>query len=466
MTSTASTAKTGSAAVSEVPFSLRLGWGVGTLGTAILFNSYALFMLFYLVNVVGLPVALATTLIFIARIFDMLIDVPIGIMSDRTKSRWGRRRPWLLAGSFAAGLSFMLMFNIHVPDVQHQLAQSALVLAGFFFFTVGYSMFNVPYMAMPAEMTNGYDERTALMSFRVMFITLGGLFANIMGNGVVSAFGDNVSMGYSMMGVLIGIGVFFAMLACFFGTAKAKMTEHETTDYTLTEQFSLMVSNKPFFMLICAKFCQLIAVSGSAAISIFLVRNVLGFEQSAIIWFGITSTIGSLIGIPIWVRAAKILGKRTAWVTALTLFALTALTWLLAERGDGMVPYLTRGFFLGFFSAGVLLMGFAILPDTIEYDYRRTGMRREGLFASVYSFAENSASAVGPLIVGFIMAFMGYESARAGQLAAQLPEAIQSVYIGASIVPAGMMLLSCVFLFFYDLSEEKLKNAGRVSEQR
>jgi GPH family glycoside/pentoside/hexuronide:cation symporter len=461
MTSTASTAKADS--TPEVSVGLRLGWGIGTLGTAALFNTFSIFILFYLVNIVGLSPALAGTLIFVARIFDMAIDPPIGVLSDRTNSRWGRRRPWMFWGAFVAGGSFLLMFNFPAA-IEAEWLKVVYVLTGFFFFSLGYSMFNVPYMAMPAEMTNSYNERTALMSFRVFFIGVGGFLAGGIGNLVITRFGNDGPLGYSIMSIMIASVVCLAMLACVWGTAKAKMNYHEQTEHTWQEQIQLLLSNKPFFMLICTKFCHLMAVSATAATIIFLTRNILGLPQQDIFWFSVTQLVASTVALPFWVWVAKNFGKRNAWVFAIGCFALTSLTWLLAGKGDPFWTFLLRSGLLGFFSAGILMMGFSILPDTIEYDYKRTGMRREGTFSAIYSFIENSASAFGPLAVGAILSIFNYAPSRAGALVEQTAEATRGVYVGASLLPASLMLLSCLFLFAYDLNEDKLKNATRIQK--
>ena len=155
----------------NVDLSLRAGWGVGALGVALLFNTYSTLLLFYLTNIAGVAAGVAGTLLAIAKAYDWATDVPMGILSDRTRSRFGRRRPWLLLGAFVCGGAFVMLFS--TPAEASDTLKAAYVLGALILFNTGYTLFNVPHLSMPAEMSASYDERTAIMSFRAVAIVLG-----------------------------------------------------------------------------------------------------------------------------------------------------------------------------------------------------------------------------------------------------------------------------------------------------
>jgi GPH family glycoside/pentoside/hexuronide:cation symporter len=209
------------ARAAPVPFSIRLGWGVGSLGVSILFNSYAVLLLFYLTNIVGMRVEVAGLLLTIAKLYNVVVDVPIGVLSDNTRSRWGRRRPWMLAASFLCAAVFVMMFNVPPPleDGASSGDTSAYVLASLLLYATAYSCFNVPYMAMPGEMSDSYHERTAIMSFRVVFIQFGYLIGVGAAPRIAQALGGGLE-GYGVVGWLLGVAAGLAMLASFFGTAR------------------------------------------------------------------------------------------------------------------------------------------------------------------------------------------------------------------------------------------------------
>ena len=184
-----------------------IGWGVGSLGTGTVYNALALFGLFYLTTVVGLEPALAGSLFFVTKIYDAFSDPLMGVISDRTRHRLGKRRPYLLAGAFLLGVSFLLIFII--PPLSSTALTVSVVVAALLFHATAYTVFSVPYLAMPAEMTSDYDERTKMMSYRVLFLMLGVTVGSVAGPKIV-ALGEG-QVGYRLMAIT------FATVACLAG---------------------------------------------------------------------------------------------------------------------------------------------------------------------------------------------------------------------------------------------------------
>ena len=154
-----------------IPQGVRVSWGAGALGVALLMNAIGILALFYMVNVLGMEPALAGTLYFLTKLLDIVSDPIVGSWSDRIKSPAGRRRPFMLAGAFVSACSFVLIFTTPIFDAQWLTA--AYIFAALAIYTFGYTLFNVPYMAMPAEMTDSYHERSAIHGYRMVFIASG-----------------------------------------------------------------------------------------------------------------------------------------------------------------------------------------------------------------------------------------------------------------------------------------------------
>lgn len=159
----------------RLPLKTCLSWGMGTVAMSILFNSYAVLTLRFMTDTLGIAAALAGTILLGAKVYDAITDPIMGLVTDRTKSRWGRRRPWLLVGAIVCATAFVAQFSVS-PDAGSVVLLVALALI---LMRTGYTIFNIPYMAMAAEITSGagdqYHQRSYLMSYRVGAICIGQL---------------------------------------------------------------------------------------------------------------------------------------------------------------------------------------------------------------------------------------------------------------------------------------------------
>jgi len=440
-----------------VPFATRLGWGIGSLGAAILFNSYAVLLLFYLTNVVGMKVQVAGLLLTIAKLYNVVCDVPIGLLSDRTHSRFGRRRPWMLAASFLCAAAFVVMFNVPQPAAPGATATVAYVLGSLLLYATAYSMFNVPYMAMPGEMSDSYHERTAIMSYRVIFIQVGYLIGVGLAPRLAKALGGG-STGYGRIGWLLGMAAGIAMLASFFGTARARATAREAARYSAREQFMSALGNRPFLLLSAFKLLTLFSGATVTATLLFFVKNVLRHDPGIMLWYSIGYAGAALVTVPlVWVKLSARIGKHRALMVATLGFLVVVLSWLLASPGESEWVFTLRAFALGSFAAGKLLLGMTLLPDIMEYDSLRTGMRREGVFAGAYSLVEKSAYALSPLVLSLILGAFGYRESVNDAFVEQSSEALFGIYLNIAVVPAVCNGLAALVLLRYDLTEARLR---------
>ncbi|MDX2141719.1 MAG: MFS transporter [Rhodospirillaceae bacterium] len=432
----------------------QIGWAAGTHGTSTMIGVLVTIMLGYLTTVLGIEAAIAGAIIFASRLYDMIIDPLMGHVSDRTQSRFGRRRVYLLWGAAACFVSFVLVFNVSMID--DMTTRVVYVAALLFLFNTAYTIFNIPYLAMPAEMTEHYHERTVLMSYRVVFFTTSSLFIFLGTAQLTKVFG--AQQGYALFGWLVGGVMALSMLVAFLSSARAPRTERtEGPRPALAEQIRLVMGNRPFVVYLGVKLLQLTAQASSNAALIFFGVYVLKNQQALLIAFGSFFPLGTLLAIPAWTWAGRRIGKRNGFMLAAVSYAIIMLTWLLSQEGETTALLGARLFLLGAAVAGILVMGFAILPDTIEYDRRRTGINREGVYAGLYSTMEKLAAAFGPLIFGGYLSAAGFESSQGGAIVAQPDAALSAIYIGMAVFPAAASLLSAALLSLYDLDEAKLK---------
>ena len=172
-------------------FKTKFGWGIGTLTVSLMFQANGLLLLVYLTDFVNMQAATAGLLIGLSKIYDAVTDPVMGRISDRTNTRWGKRRPYVLLGTLLCALSFLLLFNLALFSESENII--LITLFALILNATGYTIFNVPYLAMPSEITNDYDARTDLMSYRVMAVAAGQLGGSALGPALVVYFGSGAA---------------------------------------------------------------------------------------------------------------------------------------------------------------------------------------------------------------------------------------------------------------------------------
>jgi glycoside/pentoside/hexuronide:cation symporter, GPH family len=457
----------------RLPIGLKLSWATGALGVALLMNGISALTLVYMVSVLQMEPWLAGALLAITRLYDAVSDPIAGIMSDRTVSKMGRRRPFLIWGAAISGVSFFLCLAspfigpFDDPLKGQGLYAAAYMLGVLILYSTGYSLFNVPYMAMPAEMTDGYHERSSIHGYRVMLASLGGMLAqsgSLLVIGLTGKEAGRAGIGEEDWGTFLWIGaiggaiITATMLVTFFGTAKARQIERPQRELPWNVQLGAFVRNVPFMQILSVKLLQLIGLSFSSSALIFMAVNILGLNPAKLAYIGITMVVTVLLFTQPLMMLGKVIGKRGGYIVS-SLFTIgVALSW--AFEGPGTVSdgeLIIRGVANGIAFAGNVAFAMSMLTDTMELDAHRTGMRREGMFTALYSFVEKIAAATGPFIVGIALSAAGFNPQTPPKEVTD--EVRQAVLLGVTWAPVAFMALSVVILAFYKLDKSDLNKA-------
>ena len=449
----------GHAEIDETPLSIRTlsGWGLGTLGAATLYQLLSVFLLKYLVDIVGIGAVAAGALIFATKIYDGVIDPLVGIASDRTKSRWGRRRPYILVGGMIFGLSSIATFA--VPALHDSVLLLAYLAVVLLVNTTGYALVSIPYLAMPAEMTRDPHQRTRIMSFRVAGLGMAQILGPALGPFLIAWAGGGLR-GYAFMGACVGTMVVAASSACFVLTAKAPVLDIEAQPrVSLGARIRTATGNTPFMVLLLVKFSNLIGVNFFFAALPFVFTVVLKRGYGALGSYFLLQAIGIFASQPVWVRLSRRLGKRLSYALAALLYALSTASWVLSGPGDSQAAVLARAIVIGVAGGGLLLAGQSMLPDAIAYDFRRTGLRREGVFAGLYTTAEKVSVAVASLLIGAILGAAGYVGGKHGDHV-QTVHVVQTVGL-MMLTPALFQGLSALALIFLSSAARRLSASLR-----
>jgi GPH family glycoside/pentoside/hexuronide:cation symporter len=458
----ATDAETGGTQTRDISYFLIIGWGIGMAAMTFFMFANTL-VLPYLVDYAGVPVALAGILISASKIYDAVADPLIGVVSDRTNSRWGRRRPYLFWGSIGFFISWMLVFNI--PHGLSGYALSGYCLMVLLFFSTVYGIFSVPYNAMPAEMTDHYHTRTVLMSARAIAQTVGFSAVGYMAPVLIGYFGGG-SAGHGSMSVVLGIMTMILGLICFFMTSRAKSyAPDRADDIGFRAQVSLMLRNKYFFLLLLSYVFLMAAVAMMNASAIFYTRRIIHASDSRVGLLFATLSIGTFISLPFWVWASGKLGKRATYILGTLALAACEMTWYLAKPDEPVFLFVLRNIATGISSGAVQMMGQSMLPDTIEFDRRTTGLRREGVYAALYTTSEKVSMAIGVTIIGLVLSLTGYIPTP-GEEVVQPASAIAGIYASFALLPAIFLVISGGVIFFYRLDEKTLKSATLSADRQ
>lgn len=441
----------------KLPLSLYFGWGLGTLGlTTFMVGSYLL--LRFMTDYMDVPPALAGTIFALAKIYDGVADPIFGSFSDRTRTRWGRRRPFLLAGAFACALTFMLAFN--TPVMPTRMGAVVMLVGLLLLHATSYAIFAVPYMAMPAEMTDNPHERSKLMSFRVVNGSLGNLAGGWATASLIAWFGGGLA-GHRAMGIVIGLLIFAVLFGCFLLTGKARRRDAGTIGHVpYRQQIRAASNNRPFVILQCAKLMLLSAAALHTASAAFFVQRRLEASDA---WLGAiyaTLTIGTIVAQPFWLWLARRWGKRNTYTVGGLFTALVWLSWLPFGPGTTWLTIVIIGLLAGFGNGGIVMISQSMLPDTIEHEYRTTGLRIEGSFAGVYIMVEKLGQAIGASLAGIALGMFGYVQSKAGVHVVQPASAVLGITLTYSVFSTMFLLISVVVMRFYPLDERDMSLRG------
>lgn len=438
-----------------------LGFSVGTVGVSIMLNAVTAYYPAFMSTVLGQSPEVAGFLLMASKLFDALIDLAVGAMSDRTRSRWGRRKPWLLAGGVLSAASFLMIFS---PPELSQGAITIYMIAALLLYSLAYSLFNVPYMALPAELTDGFHERTRLLSWRTLFVSAGQLLS-MAGTAALIQRGGGGAEGYATMGLVMALIIGGAMTATALAVPVTKGAAPRSGQHMPTlGQLRAIVSNRPYMLLLGAKVFQFLAFASIASCGVLYLLNVLGVGYRGQIILAVTQNVVQALSLPLWVRLSRAQGKRTTYLFGVVLFCLGALSWLTATRDISTLGIVARGLLSGAGSGGIILMSISMLGDTQAYDRFITGEGREGLLSSTVAVIEKVSFALGVAVLGMFLKAFDYVPTFGGKIVEQPPSAVLALKLGFAVLPAAIYAINAAFICRYDLDEAKL-NAARDAAQ-
>ncbi|WP_261811549.1 MFS transporter [Microbacterium aurugineum] len=435
-------------------------YAIGSLGTGGYATLPGLVLTYFLTDNLGVAALAAGLIVTAAKIWDVLIDPLIGAASDRQLARTGSRRGFMVTGALALPLFFALTFA--VPPSWGPVTGAVSVLLAFLATATAFSLFQVPYVALPAELTGNYDERTRLLGWRVVVLTAAILLFGAGGPALRNAGSDPV-LGYLLMGIASGLAIGIGMLiAARTADIAARRNAHTSgapiVSSTWRDQymsgFRALGRSQPFRALLGTFVLQALATGTMLAGAQYVATWVLRSEDAVTLVF--VALVGpALLTTPAWTALARRTGKERAFAIASGLFTAAAATLVIAVWTPGAWIYASVAV-AGIAYAGLQSLPMAMLPDVISHDERTSGPGQAGTFTGIWTAGETVGFALGATAVSLTLATTGYISTVAGATVEQPAAAITGIVLSFSILPAALMAASLLTLRRYRLRREDI----------
>lgn len=362
--------------------------------------------LYFLTDIVRVPAALAGVVVLVSKIWDAVIDPALGFLTDRTKTRWGRRRPYFLFGIPLIFLSFVFLW--YPLPVESDLARGIFALAGYMFAALISSAIMIPYNSLASELTNDYIERTSLTNIRLIFSGAAALISAVVPSAIIKLFPDQ-RVGYPMMGVVMGLFYALPYIFTFRWTKERPEFQAEAPALNLKRLFIDPFKLKTFRKILWLFLLGQMTLDLVSAIVVYYCMYYLGRENLTTVIMGILLAV-QLLGVPVFSAASARSSKKSAYIAASALRLLASgLIWFVGR--DSQVAWLfALAALLGVGNAGSIVMIYSMLADLPDADELFSHERREGMYFGVISFLRQVSTAIVLFLLSLAISATGYRA--------------------------------------------------------
>jgi len=430
----------------------KAGWGLADMGIVVFVIVKQLLVLSFLTNYLNVPVGIAGLLTTSVLIFDIITDPIVGYLSDRTHSRWGRRVPWMVIGALILSGGIIGLFG--VPQ-SLSLSGTIIWVGGFFALaTVGFTMVAIPYGATAGEMTQDPKERSTMMGFRMAFASVGIL----LGGAVIPQLAGGTRDGHFIAAIYVAPIIILSIWGSLWSTRTApRILSPSARGFMST--WLLVFKNKPFVILVCLYGIMTLAIAlitaGLPFAAIYLIfdsgNSLLSPASTAL---GILSLLfacfvfGSILSQAFWVWMSARLGKVGALIFGLVIYIILLIAIFVNLPSVDIMLMAILFVVAGMTNGAYQQIPWAIYPDLMDITRSESGDAIEGAFSAIWLFGQKVANAIAPLILSLILALFGWRESGEG-FTDQVPEALRALQNSITILPAFILALAILGLFYF-----------------
>ena len=456
----------------------KIGYGFGDMASSMFWKIFGMFLAFFYTDVFGISAVAAGTMFFIARIFDAVIDPVIGVMADRTKSRWGKYRPYLLWVAIPFAVMGTLMF--FTPDFG---STGKLIYAyiTYILMMLVYSLINVPYASLLGVISSEPNERSVLSSYRMSFAFIGSFITFMLLQPLVDYFGQGgprsatvgIStdpMAWTKAVAIIGAICVVLFYLCFRNTKERVVEIDKSAENTsVMKDLKLLIHNTPWWILIATGLAALMfnALRDTVAVYYFKYYIIDNYKMAATGWtlttiYFLIGTAANIVGVVMAPSLSKKYGKKNTYIIAMLIGAILSCGFFFTKNIAGMF---ILQIFVSICAGYVLPLLWSMFSDICDHQELTTGRRAAGLIFSSSSFSQKFGWAIGPAIVLWVLAASGYIEPHGAETVVQPESTIFGMRLLISFLPSIACLLAVVGMIFYPLSDKKVKENAEALEQ-
>ena len=439
--------------VERLTLKTRIGYGIGDIAVCLYWSGVGLYLLYFYTDVVGISGSLAGLIYFIGMAWDAATDPFMGYMAERTRTKWGVYRPYLLFGNIPLALSFVLLF--WVPPLEGSSLFFFLLFANLLHRTC-FTLVSVPFSSLTPRITSDSQERTNLTGFRMLGAQTGtNLMALLAFPIIFWVGGEDESMGFIVLASIAGITAILIHSITFI-TVKEPDNDQgiERVGGSLADAARAIGKNKPFWLVFSATLIVGITTIFFGNNLIYYTKYALDLhEHQGTILF--TSGIVAFLSIPIWWIISNRLGKKITWLISSTI-TLSSLILFYFYDIKTLNELLFLVAFIGFGSGAGGILFWSMLPDTIEYGEVHTGVRSESSLYGFMTFAQKGSIAIAVLILGWVLDAIGYQANQAMSLTT-----IDNMKIIMTLIPILGISCSLIIIYFYPIDSKMHKDLLR-----
>lgn len=451
----------------------KIGYGFGDMASSMFWKLFGAYLMIFYTDVFGLPAAVVGTMFLITRIWDSAFDPIVGVVADRTHSRWGKFRPYLLWLAVPFGIIGILTFV--TPDWS-PTGKLIYAYVTYSLMMMIYSAINVPYASLLGVMSPNPKERNTLSTYRMTFAYIGSFIALLLFMPLVNFFSGNSKeladqqTGWTMAVVVIAILCIVLFFGCFAWT-KERVRPIKETQNPLKEDLKDLFKNKPWWILLGAGVAALVFNSIRDGATVYYFKYFVVEEDYATVsFFGMSFVLSGLylalgqaaniIGVIAAAPVSNRIGKRNTYMWAMIIATVLSVIFYWFDKEDLIWMFVFQAL-ISVCAGSIFPLLWSMYADCADYSELKTGNRATGLIFSSSSMSQKFGWAIGTAVTGWLLGFFGFQAN-----AVQSEEAISGIKMFLSFLPAIGTILSVVFISMYPLTENKMKDITTELEHK